>query len=245
MSIIQYYRQIITVINQRGIFEFITLSIKKILCVLQNTFTYEKTITKKSIIEGEEFDAQYEIDTERIVSVGTMDIKNKNWKYSKRYQPIPVSNFNKLLEPLKINFSEFVFIDVGSGKGRALLLASHFPFKKIIGIEFSKSLTAIAELNLSKYPSENKSCKNIELICLDALDYELPDEKLVLFLYNPFHKVVMEKFVKKVSESFLKSPRKIYAIYVNPIYTSSWFSNTIFNKIIEKNNVHFYETIIL
>ena len=53
---------------------------------------------------------------------------------------IEPARFRKVLASLQIAFHDYTFIDFGSGKGRALLLASEFPFKRIIGLEFSPEL---------------------------------------------------------------------------------------------------------
>jgi SAM-dependent methyltransferase len=42
------------------------------------------------------------------------------------------------------------FVDVGAGKGRALLLASELPFRKIIGVELSAELSSMAQNNVSR-----------------------------------------------------------------------------------------------
>ncbi|MBZ5489392.1 MAG: class I SAM-dependent methyltransferase [Acidobacteriia bacterium] len=46
---------------------------------------------------------------------------------------------------------DFTFIDLGSGKGRALLMAAQYGFKRIIGVEFMPELHRVAQENIRKY----------------------------------------------------------------------------------------------
>ena len=51
------------------------------------------------------------------------------------YQPTEPALFHEMLEALRqqvhLDFRDFTFIDLGSGKGRTLLLASDYPFRRI------------------------------------------------------------------------------------------------------------------
>ena len=49
----------------------------------------------------------------------------------------PAAELVEILADLGIYYPDCVFLDLGAGKGRALLLASQFPFKRIVGVEFS------------------------------------------------------------------------------------------------------------
>src|SRR3954447_24824698 len=51
------------------------------------------------------------------------------------YQPTEPVLFGEMLAALSVNLQDFTFIDIGSGKGRTLLMASTFPFRRIIGVE--------------------------------------------------------------------------------------------------------------
>ena len=72
------------------------------------------------------------------------------------YQPTEAHLFHEMLEALReethADFHDFVFIDLGSGKGRTLLMASDYPFRRIIGVELLPALHQAAQDNLGKYP---------------------------------------------------------------------------------------------
>ena len=49
------------------------------------------------------------------------------------YQPTDPALFQEMMASLPIEFDQFTFVDLGSGKGRTLLMASEYPFRKIAG----------------------------------------------------------------------------------------------------------------
>src|SRR6266567_1927518 len=106
------------------------------------------------------------------------------------YQPTEPAAFREMLDNLQqranLNFAEFVFVDLGSGKGRTLLMASDYPFQRIIGVEFLPSLNRIAEQNLAQYKSDSQRCFAIESVCADATTLSLPVTPLLIYLFNPF-----------------------------------------------------------
>ena len=168
-----------------------------------------------------EFDRKYGIETSGIVHPSESTVVGNNWIYGVRYEPVNQTMFVQTIKELSISYEKFVFIDFGSGKGRALLLAAGFPFKRIVGIEYCHDLNRIASKNLTHFPSASKLCKNIDLVSLDAAEYCLPNEPLVFF-YNPFGRQVMEKVVQNVIDSFRSCPRRMIIAYLAPKDADLW-----------------------
>ena len=112
------------------------------------------------------------------------------------YQPTESALFHEMLEALRqqsrSDFHDFVFIDLGSGKGRTLLMASDYPFRRIVGVELLPALHQAAQENLSKYRSESQKCFALESICADATEFPFPAEPTVLYLFNPFPEAGLE-----------------------------------------------------
>ncbi|MGH9634434.1 MAG: class I SAM-dependent methyltransferase [Candidatus Angelobacter sp.] len=107
---------------------------------------------------------------------------------------------------------EFNFIDLGSGKGRVLLMAADYPFKRIIGVELMPKLHRAAQENIAKYPSE-RQCRQIKSICMDARDFEFPDGPLVVYLFNPFSESTFALILKSLRTSVEQAPRPVYVAY--------------------------------
>jgi predicted RNA methylase len=169
-----------------------------------------------------EFDRKYGVETCGIVHPSESVVAGSNWIHGIRYEPVDQVLFAHIIKELSIPYEEFIFVDFGSGKGRALLLAAGFPFKRIVGVEYCDDLNRIARQNLQHYPDASRLCKDIELVCMDAAEYRLPDEPLVLFFYNPFGRLVMEKMVKKVADSFQSNCRRIIIVYLTPEHADLW-----------------------
>jgi hypothetical protein len=110
----------------------------------------------------------------------------------------------------------FAFVDLGSGKGRALLVASELPFAKIIGVELSRELHRIAEQNLGRYRSASQRCTTFSLYCMNASEYTFGPEPLVLFLSNPFGRETIRRVLANLEASLVAMPRDAYLVYVNP-----------------------------
>ena len=133
------------------------------------------------------------------------------------YQPTEPAAFHEMLESVRIDFHPFTFIDLGSGKGRTLMMASHYPFQKIIGVELLPDLHRIACQNLEKYRSADQRCFRLESVCADAREFPFPDEPLVLYLFNPLPEAGLSQVMRNLEESLRWRPRKVIVFYHNPL----------------------------
>jgi precorrin-6B methylase 2 len=162
-----------------------------------------------------EFDKKWGLDTGGIIAPEKSDIVGSNWLSGQKYQGCDPKKLIEVLNLLGITYEQFSFVDLGSGKGRAIIVASSFPFKNIIGVEYSRKLADIARINISKYTSDDRKCKNIEVICTDASFFTLPEDPLVIFIFNSFGKRVMRSVLINISNSYLKKARRIIVLYFN------------------------------
>ena len=143
------------------------------------------------------------------------------------YQPTDPALFHEMMAKLDIDFSQFVFLDIGSGKGRVLLMAADYPFLKIIGIELLPELHGIAEENVRKYKSASQQCFRIETICDDAADFVFPPDPLILYLFNPLAEPALAALLANLGHSLEENPRRVYLLYHNPllqrvVHASKW-----------------------
>ena len=109
-----------------------------------------------------------------------------------------------------------VFADFGSGKGRVVLQAARaYPFERVIGVEISEPLTAIARQNLERERASLR-CPNVELVTADALEWPVPDDLTVAYFYYPFTGAVFERVVAGLVESLDRAPRRMRIVYACP-----------------------------
>jgi len=133
------------------------------------------------------------------------------------YQPTEPGLFREMMASLPITFDQFAFIDIGSGKGRTLLMASEYPFRKILGVELIGELHRAAEENIRAYKSAAQRCSEIEAVCADACEFVFPAEPLVLYLFNPLPKRALSEVLGRLQVSLAQAPRPLWIIYHNPL----------------------------
>lgn len=132
------------------------------------------------------------------------------------YQPSSSVIFEKAMNALPFNFEDKVFLDIGSGKGRALILAAEAGFKKVIGVEYASELNDMAHVNVQTVRSRFPKTEFV-LQEGDALQYDIPEEVDVIYLFNPFDEEATLGLLKKVKPAFERE-KPVYLVYVNPVH---------------------------
>lgn len=134
------------------------------------------------------------------------------------YHPTHPKFLFEVFDSLPIDYSAHTFVDLGSGKGRALLVASEFPFSEIIGVEFAAELHEIACENIRSYRSKTQKCTKVKSLNLDAAEFEIPKTPVILYLFNPFRPAVLTPILQRLQLSLLSHPRDITLIYLAPFH---------------------------
>jgi SAM-dependent methyltransferase len=110
-----------------------------------------------------------------------------------------------------------VFLDLGCGKGRVVCQAAlRYPFRRVIGVDASAELVAVAQTNADAIASRRRA-RAIELVHADVLHYEIPDDVTIVYLYNPFTGPVFQAAVDAMLASLQRAPRRLRVVYGNPI----------------------------
>ncbi len=147
------------------------------------------------------------------------------------YQPTEPALFHEMMASLPIAFDQVTFIDIGSGKGRTLLMASEYPFRKIVGVELIRDLHRATEENIRAYKSATQRCTQIEAVCADACDFPFPVEPLVLYLFNPLPEAGLKRLVANLEKSLAENPRALYVLYHNPLLERAIAERSTFKKV--------------
>jgi SAM-dependent methyltransferase len=164
-----------------------------------------------------EFDRARGVDTRGTISLFELAIDSPNVRSGLRHETTRPDLFHSLIGSLPIDFRSSVFVDLGSGKGRAVLLASEYPFKRVVGVEFSRELHAIALRNIAVCDRSRVRCGSMEVLCQDAVQFDFPAEPLVIYLYNPFLAEIVRRVVERLERSLESHPRPVFVIYANPV----------------------------
>ena len=121
------------------------------------------------------------------------------------------------LDALGLAWKRFTFVDVGCGKGRAMMLATRYPFREVRGVELSPELAGLAEENLARFAAEWREREvPVTVVVGDATTFALPAGPLVLWLFHPFAAPVMRRFLANVERALEREPREIWMMYSNP-----------------------------
>lgn len=138
------------------------------------------------------FDQRYGTDTGGLIGGGSLATGSRNDAYITAYAGIAPSRLNAALDRWKSTLpagqdeTVYSFVDLGCGKGRAMLLASLRPFREVIGVELNPDLATIAERNVSIWQGAGRGIAPISVTCGDAVELPYPGNPVLVFIYNSF-----------------------------------------------------------
>jgi SAM-dependent methyltransferase len=167
-----------------------------------------------------EFDRQYGVDTSGLVWGVDLKTGSRSDAWNTAYYGIGPSVFHHVMAqtPESLHRSA-TFIDLGCGKGRAVLLASQYPFVQVVGVEIAPQLQQIAIENVARYTAlrraDARDVAPIQVLLEDAANYRFPSGPLVVYLYHPFCRPVLEKVLRNLGRSLTQEPRDAAVVYIN------------------------------
>lgn len=163
-----------------------------------------------------DFDFDHNVDT--TWATITLRTRFRELLSGGQYQPSEPELFHLMMDVLPFPVKGFTFVDLGSGKGRTLLMASDYPFARIIGVELLAELNRIATNNIAAYFSPQQRCFNIQSLSLDARGFRFPPEPMLLYLFNPFPETVLREVLDNLRASLGSAPRDLYLLYHNLVH---------------------------
>lgn len=155
---------------------------------------------------ADDFDDLNGVKTAGKVQPWNLEIESPNAKYASKYEPANPEFIRKAINLMGEDLCTFTFLDLGCGKGRALILAHQLGFKRIMGVEFCPELAEIGKENC------RRAGMTAEIVTADVSDFDLPAEDLVLFMFDPFKGPVMCRTLDQIS----RHKQKLIVVYVNP-----------------------------
>jgi Histone methylation protein DOT1 len=125
--------------------------LRQALSHVRRNSPWEMVQTAVAVIEDQAFDWRYGVDTRGIRPLEDLAIDSRHVAHGVHYAPTRVRYFRAILRALPIP-RDSVFVDLGAGKGRMLLLAAQSGcFRKVVGVEFSAELCRTAEQNIRHF----------------------------------------------------------------------------------------------
>ena len=206
----------------------------------------QRVMRRKSLVgsrvKEHPFDLHYGVHTH-----GPIDL----WKdvdETSQYDAVAPSLFREAcarwqasIPPNSGGLESYTFIDLGAGLGRALLLASQFPFREVVGVELGDSLVKVALQNIGKWTACGHARCPINIVCQDALTYEFPAGPLVVFLDNPFGERITSQVLDHLLQRQVHDSSPIDIIYVYPKHASLLADDTKF-ELLSKDRILYDQT---
>ncbi len=160
---------------------------------------------------------KYGLHTSGIDELNQMEKNGVDIEHATIYMP---ASYDLLEELFHFVFKQPIrhFLDIGCGKGRAVCVAGHYGAAKSTGIDFSTTLCTAAKENCRQTKDKTPSTA-YEIINNDAFYFEIPEDVDCLLLFNPFDEVIMSGVVDNIQQSLHRHPRKLFIIYINPLYS--------------------------
>jgi SAM-dependent methyltransferase len=163
-----------------------------------------------------DYDFDHGVDTTwATVSLGT---RLRELLSGGQYQPSEPGLFHQIVRALPAAPEGFTFIDLGAGKGRTLLMASDYGFRRIVGVELLAEFELIARRNIARYHGEQQKCFALESQQADARQFLFPNEPVVVYLFNPFPEHVLRNVLENLRTSLSHSPQPAFVIYHNLVH---------------------------
>jgi SAM-dependent methyltransferase len=167
------------------------------------------------------FDQRYGVDTSGLIGGGDLRSGHKNDVFNTAYYGMAPSRLRRVLEDWisdssHVAISQYSFIDLGCGKGRAVMMASEFLFRQVIGVELNTSLAQTAETNLAVWTGAGRAVCPVQILCQDATEFSFPEGPCLLYLFNPFAAPVVKRLIERLEADFSSRSRQLDVIYFNP-----------------------------
>jgi predicted RNA methylase len=158
------------------------------------------------------------------------------------YESISTDAFAKTMQSICHLSLPELFIDMGCGKGRALLSASEYGFRRIIGVELDLDLKREAERNIEQSRIQERKEVTVEVVHCNAKAYTFPDEDAVIFYHNPFGEAVMAATLQNIRRT-VQSKRERYIVYQHAVHESLLSNREEFMLLVKREDYSVYRVI--
>ena len=192
--------------------------------------------------ENAAFDANYGTETAQEVPLTDYDIPEAERGGLQQYSSVHEGVVRSMLSPLGTLLAGYEFVDIGSGKGKALLVASLFPFRRVLGIELSPALHAIAEDNIAAFAAKAPvACRDVASQCADARQFHDFGARTYVFIFNPFGEEIMADVVRNLEQAVAGGAALVIG-YLSPRARRPLDASRSWERIVDSNRVLLYAT---
>jgi SAM-dependent methyltransferase len=167
------------------------------------------------------FDERYGVETSGLIGGGDLRSGHRHDVFNTAYYGMAPSRFHWVVEswlsdPSHAAVDQYSFVDLGCGKGRAVMMASQYQFREAAGVELNAALAKVAEANVAVWISTGRALCPIRILCQDATEFIFPAGPCLLYLFNPFAAPVVNRLIERIEIEFAGRPGALDLIYFNP-----------------------------
>jgi len=162
-------------------------------------------LTVKDGFTRHPFDLEFGVRTSGLVAGRNLKIGHRHDRHNTAYYGVAPSVFRELVARWRRSrpaamIDEYSFVDLGAGMGRAMMLATEYPFRKVVGVELNPTLARIGRKNMALWRATGRALAPMRMVCRDATEFELPAGPCVVFLFNPFGATVLKRLLAAWSD---------------------------------------------
>jgi len=166
------------------------------------------------------FDLEFGVRTSGLIAGRNLKCGSRADRHNTAYFGVAPSVFHEMLALWRRSkpagtIDQFTFVDIGAGMGRAVLLASEFPFRSVIGVELNPRLARIARKNVAHWKAAGLARAPVRVVCRDAVEFKIPPGPCVAFMFNPFGGPIMRRLLKTWSQTLARREDQLDILYVN------------------------------
>ena len=174
-------------------------------------------------------DVQYGIDTIGVLSAGEISSDKKLIPQITIYAGSQPSIVRTSISALG-SIEDYTFIDFGCGKGRAMIVATEFPFREVVGVDLSPALAATARVNAAKVAKQFPDRPRVTIAEANVIDFPLPSGKLAIFAYHPFGADVLARIVRNLEAALAADTPHVFFVYDFPVHSEILDASPAFTR---------------
>ncbi len=159
------------------------------------------------------------------------------------YEAVNESGFRAMVESLAPDPSQYAFFDIGSGKGKALILAARYPFQKVRGVEFDAAMHSAAALNIERATGYmDVRCADVKSMVMDASKFDAYADKSFVLFFNSFGGEVLARFAERLEHHAQARDSEIILAYLNPTEPQHFDESPHLDVLVRTNRLIVYGT---
>lgn len=175
------------------------------------------------------FDRTYGVDTSGFVSAARCTPDEKLARHISPY----VGSQPSLIRTVLMSMPEperYAFVDIGCGKGRPLIVASELPYQRVLGVDVSTELTAVARTNAEVIAARYPHRTAIEIETGDACNLRAPAACVVYYMYHAFNRILVDALVANIERQMGDGLDHAFFVYYDPVHSEAFDASPHFAR---------------